>query len=87
MSGDKVPLQIRARVRDRELIDRAAAELGKSRSDFVIDSARASAEDVLLDRRTFFLDDADWDAVMAELDRPPSEKLVKLLKSTPVWEK
>ena len=86
MSDTKVPIQIRARVEDRDLIDRAAAALGKSRSEFVMDSARISASDVLLDRRKFALDDTDFRAVMAELDRPPSKKLIALLKSKPAWE-
>ena len=85
MTDTKVPIQIRARSEDRDLIDRAATALGKTRSDFVMDSARAAASDVLLDRRKFYLDPADFAAVLAELDRPPDEKLIALLRSKPVW--
>ena len=86
MTDAKVPIQIRARTEDRDLIDRAATVLGKSRSEFMMESARGAASDVLLDRRNFHLDDADFRAVLAQLDRPPSKKLIALLKSKPVWE-
>ena len=86
ITDDKVPIQIRARTEDRDLIDRAATVLGKSRSEFVMESARVAASDVLLDRRMFHLDAKDFRAVMAELDRPPSNKLIALLKTKPVWE-
>ncbi len=83
----KIPIQIRAQESDRTLIDHAASILGKSRTDFILDSARASAQDVLLDRRSFFLKEDDWDAVMSELDRPPSDRLLAVLKETPPWGK
>jgi uncharacterized protein (DUF1778 family) len=35
------------------LIDRAAKLVGKNRTDFVLDAARHSAEDALLDRTAF----------------------------------
>jgi len=41
-------LRIKADVRD--LIDRAAKSRGKNRTDFILDAARAGAEDALLDQ-------------------------------------
>lgn len=87
MSQEKIPIQIRAPENVRQLIDRAASTLGKTRTEFMIDSARSTAEDVLLDRRTFFLGKEDWDAVIAELDKKPSSKIIELIKEKPVWEK
>ena len=87
MTAIKVPIQIRARSEDRDLIDRAATVLGKTRSDFVMDSATTAAIDVLLDQRKFYLNASDFAAVLAELDQPPSEKLVALLRSKPVWDR
>ena len=87
MTAIKVPIQIRARSEDRDLIDRAATVLGKTRSDFVMDSATTAASDVLLDQRKFYLNASDLAAVLAELDQPPSEKLVALLRSKPVWDR
>jgi uncharacterized protein (DUF1778 family) len=40
----------------RDLIDRAADAIGKSRTEFILESARAHAVDVLLDQRLFTLD-------------------------------
>ena len=40
----------------RDLIDEAAAALGKTRTDFIIDSSRKQATDVLLDQRLFALE-------------------------------
>ena len=87
MTAIKVPIQIRARSEDRDLIDRAATVLGKTRSDFVMDSATTAAIDVLLDQRKFYLNASDFASVLAELDQPPSEKLVALLRSKPVWDR
>ena len=64
-------IHIRARSADRDLIDRAAEVLGKSRSDFVLDTARRGAEEVLRDQRVFELDATRWVAFMEALDNPP----------------
>ena len=56
---------------DRELIDRAAEVLGKSRSDFVLDTVRREAEEVLREQRVFELDADQWKAFMDALDNPP----------------
>src|ERR1044072_7400813 len=47
---------LRLPLRTRELIDSAAATLGKSRTEFMLESARQNALDVLLDQRVFNLD-------------------------------
>lgn len=64
-------IHIRARVADRELIDRAAEVLGKSRSDFVLDTVRREAEEVLREQRVFELDADQWKSFMDALDKPP----------------
>ena len=64
-------IHIRARTADRELIDRAAEVLGKSRSDFVLDTVRREAEEVLREQRVFELDADQWTAFMDALDNPP----------------
>ena len=87
MTAIKVPIQTRARSEDRDLIDRVATALGKTRSDFVMDSATTAAIDVLLEQRKFYLNASDFAFVLAELDQPPSEKLVALLRSKPVWDR
>jgi len=72
----------------KTLIDSAAAAVGKTRTEFMIDSASKHAMDVLLDRRLFGLDDEQWAAFNAALDSPPlpNERLKKLMARTPPWE-
>lgn len=73
----------------RALIDEAAALLGKTRTEFMIDTARRQAMDVLLDQRMFSLDDAQFDAFTQALDNPaqPGPKLRALMARKPAWEK
>lgn len=73
----------------RRLIDEAAKLVGKTRTDFMIDSARQHAIDVLLDQRLFVLDAEQHDAFIYALDNPPKAdpKLEKLLRKPPAWEK
>jgi uncharacterized protein (DUF1778 family) len=79
----RVPRQI------RDLFDAAANVLGKSRTEFVVDSARKCAIDILLDRRFFELDKREWEAFTAVLENPPkpNEKLKKLMSSKAPWDK
>ncbi len=71
----------------RALIDEAAAALGKSRTEFVIESARKSATDALLDRRLFLLNEARHAQFLAALDAPPppNAALKKLMGRKPLW--
>lgn len=72
----------------RDLIDTAAAALGKTRTEFVLESARQSAADVLLDRRLLSLEASAYDVFMQVLDNPPApaEKLRRLMKRKAPWE-
>lgn len=72
----------------RELIDRAADVAGKSRSEFILESARAHATDVLLDQRLFALDGERYEAFIKALEAPPApnEKLRRLMASKAPWE-
>jgi len=83
----KGSINLRIEMQTRQLIDDAAAVLGKTRTEFMIDSARALAIDVLLDQRLFVLDSARYDAFVHALDNPPAPgpKLRALLRRTPAW--
>lgn len=72
----------------RALIDEAAAVLGKTRTEFMIDTARRQAIDVLLDQRLFVLDGGAYEAFVQALDNPPAPgpKLKRLVARKPVWE-
>ena len=48
-----VPLNIRIKPATRNLIDRAAELLGKTRTDFMLEASERRAEEVLLDRTVF----------------------------------
>ena len=73
----------------RQLIDTAAAAVGKSRTEFMLESARQQAIDVLLDQRLFVLNPEQHDAFTEALDNPPmpNAALKKLMSSKSPWEK
>lgn len=72
----------------RDLIDSAAASLGKTRTEFVLESARIQAVDVLLNRRVFNLDEEAGEAFAALLAEPlaPGQALVDLMSRKAPWE-
>ena len=84
----KGSINLRMEGRTRALIDEAAALLGKTRTEFMVESARASAIDVLLDQRLFLLDDERYQAFIAALDDPPAPgpRLRTLLRRVPAWQ-
>src|SRR5271165_6319301 len=85
----KGSINLRIEAVTRQLIDDAAAILGKTRTEFMIESARRQAIDVLLDQRLFVLDSERYDFFMRALDNPPAPgpKLRSLLRRVPVWQK
>lgn len=85
----KGSINLRIEANTRQLIDDAAAILGKTRTEFMIESARRQAIDVLLDQRFFMLDPDHYDAFMYALDNPPAPgpKLRSLLRRVPAWRK
>jgi len=85
----KGSINLRIEAQTRQLIDDAAAVLGKTRTEFMIESARQQAIDVLLDQRLFVLDSKRYDAFLHALDHPPTPgpKLRALLRRTPAWGK
>jgi uncharacterized protein (DUF1778 family) len=85
----KGSINLRIEANTRRLIDDAAAILGKTRTEFMIESARRQAIDVLLDQRLFVLDSERYDAFVHALDNPPAPgpKLRSLLRRVPAWQK
>jgi len=83
------PINLRAKLQQRLLIDRAAKVLGKNRSDFMLEVACREAENVLLDQRFFQLDKKAFNAFNTALNAPikSSPKLKKLLNRKPQWQK
>jgi uncharacterized protein (DUF1778 family) len=85
----KGSINLRIESNTRQLIDEAAALLGKTRTEFMIDSARREAIDVLLDQRLFLLEPERYEAFVQALDNPPAPgpKLKSLLRRVPAWKK
>ncbi|MEG4517959.1 MULTISPECIES: DUF1778 domain-containing protein [unclassified Microcoleus] len=83
-----VTINIRAKPNQRALIDRAAQLQGKSRSEFMLESAYQKAQDVILDRCFFGLDEIKFKQFLALLDAPPTPnpKLNALLKTKSPWD-
>jgi uncharacterized protein (DUF1778 family) len=81
-------VNLRLQAQARELIDRAAAALGKSRTEFMVEAARREAESVLLDRCYFTLDEKTFAAIKAELDKPPADnpRLRRLMRTPAPWD-
>jgi uncharacterized protein (DUF1778 family) len=80
-----INLRLSAKVRD--LIDTAAAASGTTRTEFVLESARRRAIDVMLDQRLIVLDDDAWAAFNRALDEPPmaNARLKSLMARKPPW--
>jgi uncharacterized protein (DUF1778 family) len=82
-------IQIRASAAMKAILNRAAALRGQKLSEFMLDSARARAEETILDQRLFVLDDGDYKAFLAVLDAPakPDKTLRARMRRKPAWER
>ncbi|MEQ1901665.1 MAG: DUF1778 domain-containing protein [Devosia sp.] len=82
-------INIRLTVAARDLIDSAASLAGKTRSEFVLESARQQATEVLLDQRLFSLEEDGFAAFLSALDKPPAptKRLRALLQNKAPWER
>ena len=87
-SNEAVSINIRAKAKQRDLIDQAASRLGRSRSEFMLEAACREAEDVLLDQAFFAVDAGTFAQFQALLDKPlpPTDKLRRLLKKQAPWD-
>ena len=81
-------LNFRVKPEDRNLIDRAARLLGKSRTDFMLESARRAAQDALLDQTLFKVNPKIHAEFVARLDAPPApnKKLRRMMTALAPWE-
>jgi len=85
----EVLINLRARYKQRDLIDRAAEAQGKNRSEFMLQAACEKAQEVLLDRTFFALDKKSYEHFLRLLNAPvkPNAGLKKLLASSAPWER
>lgn len=86
---EPVPINIRAQAKQRDLIDQAAARVGRSRTDFMLDASCREAEHVLLDQAFFTVDQTSFEKLQQLIDAPlpPTDRLRRLLKTKAPWEK
>lgn len=81
-------LNLRIKPAERDLIDRAAKARGKNRSEFVLEAARAAAEEALIEQRIFRIDSDDYQLFLNRLDQPPAPNaaLRKTMQTPAPWE-
>jgi uncharacterized protein (DUF1778 family) len=63
-------VHLRIAAEDKELFERAGSLHEETLTEFLVESGRERAERLLADRTNFTLEDADWRAFTAALDRP-----------------
>ena len=63
-------IDVRANLPVKQLLQEAARACHKSVSEFLLDAGITAANQTLVDRRRFELDDAVWQTFQQVLDRP-----------------
>ncbi|WP_293132085.1 DUF1778 domain-containing protein [Microcoleus sp. bin38.metabat.b11b12b14.051] len=83
-----VTINIRVQPNQLDLIDRAAQLQGKSRSQFILESAYQKAQNILLNRYFFGLNELKFKHFLALVDAPPipNQQLNALLKTKSPWD-
>ncbi|MBY3416317.1 DUF1778 domain-containing protein [Rhizobium laguerreae] len=83
-----VPLNIRIKPSTRNLIDRAAELLGKTRTDFMLEASERRAEEVLLDRIVFTVSPEVYAEYLTRLDAPAksNERLKRTMLTKAPWD-
>lgn len=81
-------LNLRIKVDVRNLIDRAAKSRGKNRTDFILEAARAAAEDALLDQVIMAVTPQAYAQFLNRLDMPPkaNDRLRKTMSTPAPWD-
>jgi uncharacterized protein (DUF1778 family) len=82
-------LNLRIPPAERNLIDRAAESVGKTRTYFILEAARRAAEEALLDRALMVVSPEAYGEFLKRLDRPaqPNERLRRTMRSKTPWQK
>jgi len=83
--GERIALRVTPR--QKETIEAAAAALGRSVTDFVVQVAVEKADEALADRQTFHVPDHQWAEFERLLDAPvrPNEGLTDLFAKPSVF--
>lgn len=88
ISVKRETLNLRIKPAERDLIDRAAKARGKNRTDFVLEAARAAAEEALIEQRIIMADPDAYQAFLERLDQAPApnDALRKTMQTSAPWE-
>ncbi len=81
-------ISLRIAINRKNLIDYAAKLIGNDRTTFILDSATARAEDVILNKRLYMLNEQDFDEFEQALNThtlESNECLMNLLKRPKRW--
>ncbi|MDR5011901.1 DUF1778 domain-containing protein [Agrobacterium fabacearum] len=83
-----VPLNMRIKPATRNLIDRAAELLGKTRTDFMLEASERRAKEVLLDRTIVTVSPEIYAEYLARLDAPAqlNERLKRTMSTKAPWD-
>ncbi|MCL6327253.1 DUF1778 domain-containing protein [Pectobacterium polaris] len=87
-SAKRATLNLRIKPAERDLIDRAAKVRGKNRTDFILEAARAAAEDALIDQRIIIADPDAYQEFISRLDQTtaPNAALCRTMQTPAPWE-
>ena len=79
---------LRVTLGDKELIDRAVNASGLTRTDFVLQAARAAAQELLVERAWSAMAPEAYEAFCRQLDAPanPNERLQRTMAATRPWQ-
>ena len=82
-------LNIRIKLEERNLIDRAARMRGKNRTDFILDAVRSAAEETLYNHAIIMADPETYAKFLAQLDKQPcpSARLRRTMQAPAPWER
>ena len=88
LTAKRETLNLRIKPEVRGLIDRAAKARGKNRTDFILDAARAAAEEALLDQALLIVSPEAYAEFVERLDRAPATnpRLLKTLQTPAPWD-
>jgi uncharacterized protein (DUF1778 family) len=86
--NNDVAINVRIQTSQRSLIDRAAIVVGKSCSEFMLESACEKAKDVILEQNCFQLDSEQYEKFLQILDWPCDRdpSLSNLLETKAPWD-
>lgn len=73
---------------DQDLIDRAVQASGLTRTDFVLQAARAAAQNLLVEQTWLALEPQAFEAFCHQLDAPasPNERLQRTMAAPRPWQ-